>query len=242
MAEHHVSPTRVLHQCKHCGLSFYPKRTDRLMFCSRECSFAHKHANRASEDELHRRLIARQDARRKVCEPVPCNQCSTLFVPKTSKHGLCSLACQSIWRQKYHLSLARIKDARDRDPRSCAECGKLFVPEYGNKRRKFCSEDCGYTAAKRTSRKVGKLRKRVATIEPVNATKVFDRDGWRCQLCKCFTPRKHRGTYHPRAPELDHIVPLAAGGEHSYRNTQCTCRKCNSAKGSKPLGQLRLMA
>jgi 5-methylcytosine-specific restriction endonuclease McrA len=43
------------------------------------------------------------------------------------------------------------------------------------------------------------------------------------------------------APELDHIVPLACGGAHTYQNTQCTCRECNGRKGATILGQLRLL-
>ena len=69
-------------------------------------------------------------------------------------------------------------------------------------------------------------------VEPVDPFKVFDRDGWRCQCCGCHTPRRLRGTYEGNAPELDHIVPLAAGGDHSYANTQLLCKSCNLAKGA----------
>ncbi|MCA0032740.1 HNH endonuclease [Mesorhizobium sp. B263B2A] len=89
-------------------------------------------------------------------------------------------------------------------------------------------------------RKARKLRLRGVTVETVNPIAVFDRDKWRCQLCGVKTPRKLRGKNQPTSPELDHILPLAVGGEHSYRNTQCACRSCNLAKSSKPLGQTRL--
>jgi 5-methylcytosine-specific restriction endonuclease McrA len=49
-----------------------------------------------------------------------------------------------------------------------------------------------------------------------------------------------RGTHADRAPELDHILPLAAGGDHTFDNVACACRKCNQAKGALPLGQIRL--
>lgn len=48
------------------------------------------------------------------------------------------------------------------------------------------------------------------------------------------------GVGKDNAPELDHIVSLAEGGEHSMRNTQCLCRKCNQEKGVTTKGQLRL--
>jgi 5-methylcytosine-specific restriction endonuclease McrA len=31
---------------------------------------------------------------------------------------------------------------------------------------------------------------------------------------------------------LDHVVPLAAGGDHSYANTQVSYSACNLAKGA----------
>jgi 5-methylcytosine-specific restriction endonuclease McrA len=242
MATGHLSPTKVLHQCKHCGSGFYPKTKDRLSFCGRECSIANQKANRLSPEELKRRLAERQAAKRVVLKALPCKQCSTAFLPKNSRQTLCSYECRVLSSRCSAVDYAKRNDTRDRKPRSCAECGKLFVPEYGNKKRTFCSESCRCKSTKRTARKVGKARKRAATVEYVNPTKVFDRDGWRCQLCGCSTPRRLRGTLVDRAPELDHIIPLAAGGEHSYRNTQCACRACNIAKGARPLGQMRLIA
>lgn len=86
-----------------------------------------------------------------------------------------------------------------------------------------------------------KMRQRTQTVEAVNPIKVFERDGWRCQLCKRPTPRKLRGSLDDRAPELDHILPVSVGGEHSYLNTQCACRACNAAKSNKPMGQMLLI-
>jgi 5-methylcytosine-specific restriction endonuclease McrA len=89
--------------------------------------------------------------------------------------------------------------------------------------------------ARRRARKKGSSR-----IERVSPLKVFERDGWRCGICGKLTLRTQRGKMHPRAPELDHIVTLADGGDHTYANTQCACRKCNGLKGAKTYGQLHL--
>lgn len=78
---------------------------------------------------------------------------------------------------------------------------------------------------------------RTALVERVDPIKVFERDGWRCQMCRRPTPKKLKGKPKANAPELDHIIPLARGGEHSYRNTQLLCRACNSAKSDKDVGQ-----
>jgi 5-methylcytosine-specific restriction endonuclease McrA len=69
---------------------------------------------------------------------------------------------------------------------------------------------------------------------------VFARDRWRCQLCGVQTPRKYSGQTRGDAPELDHIVPFAAGGAHVLENVQCACRRCNLRKMTRPMGQLHL--
>lgn len=93
---------------------------------------------------------------------------------------------------------------------------------------------------KRIRRQKERARLRIVKIENVNAVKVFERDGWRCQRCHKKLNPANKGTTKDTAPELDHIIPLAAGGEHSHRNTQCLCRKCNGEKGSNIEGQIRL--
>lgn len=67
---------------------------------------------------------------------------------------------------------------------------------------------------------------------------VFQRDGWRCRFCGIDTPESLRGTHEHNAPELDHIVPLARGGQHSYDNTQCLCRACNGFKSNRTMAEL----
>ena len=68
-----------------------------------------------------------------------------------------------------------------------------------------------------------------------NALDILARDKWTCQLCGEPTPKSLRGTADPRAPELDHILPIAAGGAHVPENCQCACRECNRAKGANHL-------
>lgn len=127
-------------------------------------------------------------------------------------------------------------------PRQCKECGKTFTPEYGDKRRSFCSEFCSRKYLIKTKYKDARKRARSLGVyyEYVNPLKVFKRDGWRCQLCGKKLSPKQRGTYCDDAPELDHIIPWAQGGEHSYKNTQLACRKCNAEKGAQSIGQMLL--
>lgn len=132
--------------------------------------------------------------------------------------------------------------------KQCRECGTLIAK--GAQRCEPCrlvAEHRSKTseAAKAARRKAKAWRRaaeRGADAERFDPFEIFDRDGWRCHLCGCRTPRSLRGTYQDRAPELDHIIPLSVGGKHTRANTACSCRKCNHAKGNRPLGQLRLAA
>lgn len=78
-----------------------------------------------------------------------------------------------------------------------------------------------------------------AVVETIDSRKVFERDGYRCQLCGEATKGKWPAA---TSATLDHIIPLSKGGEHSYRNTQCACFGCNNRKGANAANdQLRLV-
>lgn len=70
-------------------------------------------------------------------------------------------------------------------------------------------------------------------LSPIEALAVLERDGWRCRQCGIPTPRDRRGTKAPDAPEVDHVVPLCAGGTNDPANLQCLCKRCNQAKGGR---------
>jgi len=77
-----------------------------------------------------------------------------------------------------------------------------------------------------------RARKRGASVEKVSRALVYERDGGYCHICgKKVNPKK----WH-----IDHIIPLARGGEHSYKNVAVSHPKCNLSKGAKSGGQLRL--
>jgi hypothetical protein len=64
---------------------------------------------------------------------------------------------------------------------------------------------------------------------------LLERDKWRCGICgKRIASRDDAS--------MDHIVPLADGGEHALANVQAAHRKCNYAKGARGGGeQTRLL-
>lgn len=122
----------------------------------------------------------------------------------------------------------------------CCECGDGFVrrgslmgPQGG---RVFCSRACGRRAERRDNRhrrRAGRAGKRIYRA------KVFERDGWACRLCGDPLDRS-ADVPHPMAPVLDHIVPLALGGEHAHYNVQAAHFMCNSRKRDVLEGQVAM--
>lgn len=125
---------------------------------------------------------------------------------------------------------------------ACRECGESFVVADGRSAvgYAYCSRGCERRASRRAHR--DRRRTRKAGGERVFRRKVFERDGWRCRLCGGKVARD-RAVPHPKAPTVDHIVPLAEGGQHTYLNVQTAHFICNSLKGASAANdQLRLVA
>jgi hypothetical protein len=223
--------TALKTQCERCNvdISRVKGTRDVVRFCSRICSDSHR-------TESKRASVV-------VVRPPRNQRCVGCGIPVVGMNKRCR-PCKLKQLRAY--SFKRAEQRHQAKPRACRRCGVTFAPEYGSKRRAFCSGACCekfYRAKAKRGRGTHEQRaKRVGAPRDysIHRFKVFDRDGWRCQLCGVSTPKKLNGTYEDRAPELDHIVPFAAGGGHTWDNVQCACRKCNISKGCKPLGQMRL--
>jgi hypothetical protein len=61
-----------------------------------------------------------------------------------------------------------------------------------------------------------------------NRQKVYERDAYKCKYCSKQLTRF--------TATLDHITPVAAGGNNSFANLTTACLECNSRKNVRPLG------
>lgn len=77
-------------------------------------------------------------------------------------------------------------------------------------------------------------------MEPVTLEYLLQRDRWTCGLCRRRIPRTAKHP-HAKSPTMDHIVPLAEGGEHSKANCQAAHFICNSLKSAGGSQQLALI-
>lgn len=217
--------------CAHCQSPFTPTQVDAI-YCTKQCKLA---AWKAANREQWLTLNAP-----KVCTIYAgcCSRCGAAFASRRQR-AYCSGRCEAAAR--YALHPESVAPA----VRVCPVCRQNFFPsDAASMQSRLCSPAC-IDAARRAHHRIHSLKRkakeRAATVEAVDPMRVFDRDRWRCQLCGTKTPKTKRGTYEPDAPELDHIIPLSKGGDHSYRNTQCACRRCNGAKSDTARGQLLLI-
>lgn len=222
-------------QCVRCGELFTPARPSAKQkasghiqkFCSKRC-YIETITIYPSRKESKKAYYGRRKAR----DGVNCKTCGKLKLSPLVD-GNCK-GCSS--KERAH-QLRVGKERAKKEPRECAGCSVEFVPLLGME--KYHSRECAREANRRINharyRKAQKIGK--YGLDPF---RVFERDGWRCHLCGVKTLKSKRGTDHPKAPELEHIIPISKGGAHSYQNTACSCRQCNRAKRDKVMGQLRL--
>ena len=233
-AEYLESVSRKPCVCRYCGKTYKPKEVSRTAYCSRDCYFAHK-----TEQKERRRSLPKESVY------AVCPVCKETFIKRHSVK-YCSDECRKEkTRQEYRKNASVIclkrreaYEPKEKEKHICGMCGAIFASAY--RMELYCSEKCRKLAKVGRKDARNKARKNGVYYEYVNPLKVFKRDGWRCQLCGKKLKPKYRGTIRDDAPELDHIIPWAQGGEHSYKNTQCACRKCNIEKGARERGQLRL--
>lgn len=98
-----------------------------------------------------------------------------------------------------------------------------------------CSIACA-TARQAIKKREGADRRRArehkAFVSNVNRRQVFEQDAYLCHICNTQTDPTQT-VPHPKAPTIDHVVPLAKGGTHEPSNCRTACFHCNSLKGDR---------
>ncbi len=191
-------------------------------------------------------------------QPFTCRQCGKHCVQ--GKDGIgpnmttyCSKRCKKAWHYEPRVPeftarqrAARLKAkraARDTAPRqwimgTCRTCGDSFTAmRAASYMAHYCSKTCNAKQA-RTERRA---RKQKAWVEEVWRSVVFERDNWTCQLCGDPVDKSIKWP-DTQCASLDHIIPLANGGDHSYENTQLAHFLCNSLKGDREGGSMMFAA
>lgn len=137
--------------------------------------------------------------------------------------------------------LERIQKAREREAEAerkrierihpCPVCGTV------TDRPKYCSKKCGQKVANQ----MGELRRRnliqAAMVDKdITVEGLYRRDNGVCAICgkpcnlEDYVVRDGTKICGDWYPSIDHVIPLAKGGLHSWSNVQLAHRRCNWEK------------
>ncbi len=177
-----------------------------------------------------------------------CQGCGTTVV-KTGLRGPHPKWCGPCGVEARKLSQARHRDVRDtteknrlqRERRAaqkkekhealgplvlfCWSCGAEIVRRRGMKGS--TPRHCSFCAAFRVALQRADRAAVYASGEGFTATEIFERDKMICQLCGqvCKGVRPD-----PLSPSIDHVIPIARGGQHQRSNVQTAHLLCNMRK------------
>ncbi|MCP3017292.1 HNH endonuclease [Nocardiopsis dassonvillei] len=71
-----------------------------------------------------------------------------------------------------------------------------------------------------------------AFVEDFTPESIYERDAWTCHLCKQKIDKTVKAP-EPKAPSIDHLVPLSLGGKHERANVAAAHFGCNARKGNR---------
>ncbi|ABD58316.1 HNH endonuclease [Mycobacterium phage Llij] len=242
--------------CEQCGSDFVrpARRGRRRLTCSDDCKRARNSRLQLDRDKRYREEHgAWREKRRMRSYPETCGVCGRTFDAKRKGQALCSVECQFAVRNRAAHEANRQSSIQRRLPvlytgdgvvrathrtwtsGLCASCGEWFVAGV---RARYCSKRCAERARseRRRAREAG-----VTTSSRVRRREIFERDGYRCHLCGEMTDPTQQ-VPHPRAPTIDHVLPLSRGGSHEPANCRCACFLCNSVKSDRVGWSPRRMA
>lgn len=239
-------------RCAECGEE-YVVRQHTQMFCKMACRLKARERRRDPDRERERNRQRQQrrtlraraariaaidlrsgwlllEAGPPATAPDPaCKSCRTTegrIAGRGAYVGLCRSCAGRAWRED-HAPPVRLWTVG-----ACPECGVAFVVP-GKRIDRYCSDGCMRRNRRRRDKKRRRaLEKGAARTEVIDLAKLAARDGWRCHLCCRKVSRK--------AWSIDHLVPLADGGNHTWDNVALAHWRCNVLRQHRGAAQLRL--
>lgn len=213
--------------CEVCGAGFRASYADQRT-CGRTCGVK---INRGYANRVRTKW---------PCSKISFGDCGrggTLFVKRQGRQVFCGSEC----RVEARVESRRANKAWGNSPRRtlsvrpCERCSSVTI-EYP---RRLC--DSCLSQSDRDRKKRGKRKRRAAqagvATEPYTLLEIAARDRNRCGLCKRPVAMTKKAVPHPRAPTIDHVIPLSLGGDDIRTNVQLAHFICNSLKGAAGGGE-----
>jgi hypothetical protein len=210
--------------CPVCQREYTPTSSKQKR-CSRRCGgVAHRESGELRRAWPASRLIYR------TCK------CGRLFIARGARKSCGTECARARQRRRDLVRYGKTPEQVD----ACRACGQ--PKPIG---RKLCDpcRDQANREAKRAARRRRKARERGARCEPYTLAEIAKRDRYRCRIPGCGKRvAMSRPVPHPKAPTIDHVVPLADSGEDTRANARLAHFLCNSMRGDRGSSdQLRLI-
>ena len=220
-------PCPTIRQCIVCQRGFQPRRIDSTI-CSVKCRSYWHHL-----DVTWRRQRSHVDP--------TCSLCGRSFTglakardSERFKNRYCSQACWMFDDDHCNLTHDRCRVMW----RTCRDCPTVFIARARSS--KLC-DPCGIEATRDINRRKNtKRRQAQLNGEPYRAVDIFDRDGWRCHICRKGISRTAPRN-SPRGASVDHLVPLCDGGADAPANVAASHLQCNALRRHGGRAQLLLV-
>jgi hypothetical protein len=173
-------------------------------------------------------------ARLPLAQPVEkkCAHCGTDFIAKSRDR----IYCYDGWCGQAAYAARRATTGRLVRPHdvTCDGCGTVFTGNHPSAR--WCSKACAnrHWGLVRSRQRGKRSEARYVDLE------IFERDGWRCHICK-KPVRKDVPRTDPAGATIDHLIPISRGGRDEPANVATAHWACNQAKRASAADtQLRL--
>ena len=225
------SEERIVGECRECGGAVLKPKGQpgpASKYCSQRCKSAwhaaHGKGLARIESNRERRASASLSAPDKECKR--CGKTTPRHRQTLLPREFCSKSCANRYtRQKRQKESPRCSvEGCDRPSHSRGMCGSHYSRWWNdrNPRRKQLLRQ-GYG---------DRLESRI--VDEIPREEVFARDNWTCHLCGREIPRDAKWP-DILSGQVDHIVPPARGGDHSWANVAAAHFGCNAGKRDRLL-------
>lgn len=159
-----------------------------------------------------------------------CRECSKLYdsTRKKTEEPPKKMLCISCNKYKKSGDMSNHIRSKNGKSNTCRECVSKTSVMWSKNNRDRDLAKCSLRYA----------RKKTSTVENVSRDSLVSKYGSTCYICGVETITDVKYKSEPNYRQVEHVIPLSRGGEHSYRNCRIVCLKCNTSKSNKTLYEL----
>jgi hypothetical protein len=216
--------------CNNCHQPMPDGKRQDAKYCGPECRSNAEHKRKRLDGRYEK--INAERAKANASKPKHrhnCTECGVVYETTHRKPSFCSAYCRVKWMDVHNTTRCS-EPGCDKGVRSLGLC------HLHHKQAKRSQGVVGYNDPWNERRKANSQQRRAMKLgtqtEKVKSLTVYERDAWTCGLCS--TPVDQNLAHpHPMSASLDHVLPLAKGGTHTYTNVQLAHLTCNVSKGAR---------